>query len=232
MPYDQYCWDVFVSHNRKEKVWVRQVVDQWRELGLKVFFDEDSIGPGEDIVTSIEDAIASSRHVVLVISQASVESKWVAMEASIAVFQDPSANDRRLIPVLLDPLSPERIRLSIRRLRRVDLTINHRVRDEYHLLLKALRVSTKPLPDPPPLSAAEFKSATRVLTEADRPTSAGQLAIRDRASVTLVLNRDFDAFTTVEREYVLDVIASQLDLRDVRFVSSRPGSVILTLELS
>src|SRR4051812_25531646 len=43
----KHTWDVFVSHNKQQKPWVRQVVDQWRSLGLRVFFDEDSIEPGE-----------------------------------------------------------------------------------------------------------------------------------------------------------------------------------------
>jgi hypothetical protein len=42
----KYIFDIFVSHNSRQKAWVRQAVDQWRSLvpagrheGLTVFFD-------------------------------------------------------------------------------------------------------------------------------------------------------------------------------------------------
>jgi hypothetical protein len=40
-------WDVFASHDHKQKDWVRNIVKEWRDKELRVFFDEDSIGPGE-----------------------------------------------------------------------------------------------------------------------------------------------------------------------------------------
>jgi len=42
-------WDVFLSHNSRQKAFVEKVASQWRDLGLKVFFDKDSIHPGEDV---------------------------------------------------------------------------------------------------------------------------------------------------------------------------------------
>jgi hypothetical protein len=48
-------YDVFVSHNRKNKPWVRMFVALLRNEGLSVFFDEDSIPFGRDIVHAIEE---------------------------------------------------------------------------------------------------------------------------------------------------------------------------------
>src|SRR5262245_58607846 len=116
MQVKNYEFDVFVSHNRQQKQWVRKAVRQWRDLGLSVFFDEDNIDPGEDLVNGIERGLKSSKHVVLIISRASVASRWVAMEVASAIFADPDAESRRLIPLLLEPTPVETIRLSLTRL--------------------------------------------------------------------------------------------------------------------
>ena len=115
-------YDVFISHNRKQKSWVRKFCRALRRGDLRVFFDEDSIGPGESIVRAIEKAIQDSNHVVLVISPSSLTSKWVAMETALAVYGDPDASRRVLIPVILEPVETRSIPLSVRSLNHVDLT--------------------------------------------------------------------------------------------------------------
>lgn len=115
-------YDVFVSHNRREKPWVRQFVRHLRSAGLKVFFDEDSIAPGEDVVRALENAVESSRHVAIVLSSASVCSKWVALETAMTLYGDPDASGNILIPILIDPVELSTIRPAVRRLNLVDLT--------------------------------------------------------------------------------------------------------------
>src|SRR5262245_48499221 len=87
----RYLWDVFVSHNGKDKPSVCAMVEQWRSRNLRVFFDEDSIEPGEDVVAAIERGIGRSRHVVFVITPASVAGRWVAMETASTIISDPDA---------------------------------------------------------------------------------------------------------------------------------------------
>jgi hypothetical protein len=130
-------YDVFLSHNRKQKPWVREFAAILRNAGLKVFFDEDTIRPGDDIVRAIEQAIEESRHVVLVISPNSVGpsgSKWVAMESAMTVYSDPDANRNALVPVILEPTELSTIPLSIRRLNCINLT-NPSTRDKDFLRL-------------------------------------------------------------------------------------------------
>lgn len=117
----EYEWDVFVSHNRAQKPWVRQIVKQWRELGLRVFFDEDCITPGEHIVTGVERGLAGSRFVILVITPASVQSKWVAMEIINSVYADPDGRCGLLVPIVLEPIDFGQLRVSIRGLNMVRL---------------------------------------------------------------------------------------------------------------
>jgi hypothetical protein len=113
---------VFLSHNGRQKPWVRDLVQVLRKGGLTVFFDEDSIRPGEDIVRALESALETSRHVIFVIAPSSLESRWVSLETASAVYDDPDAAQRKLIPVMLERVARRRIPFSIRRLNCVDLS--------------------------------------------------------------------------------------------------------------
>jgi hypothetical protein len=155
VPSDVTKYDLFVSHNRRQKVWVREFVAFLRERGLRVFFDEDSIAPGEDTVEALERGVAASDSLVLVISRSSVFSKWVAFETTLKIYEDPDGTERRLIPVLVERVDRTLIRPAVRRLDTVDLT-DPQTRDrEFTHLMRHLGVknagaiSFPPWPDDP-----------------------------------------------------------------------------------
>jgi hypothetical protein len=110
-------FDFFISHNRAEKAWVRKLVGEFEQRGVKYFFDEQSISFGEDIVSAITTALHSAKHVILVLSRASVHSRWVELEWATTVNEDPDAQARRLIPILLEECE---IPIVIRRLKYLD----------------------------------------------------------------------------------------------------------------
>jgi hypothetical protein len=142
-------YDVFLSHNRREKPWVRQLAKLLIDQGRSIFFDEDSIAPGENIVAAIEKAVADSRYVLLVVSRASMESRWVAMEMQYAIHGDPDARGGRLIPLILDDLRADPLRLALRTINCVDLTEPATRDDQLRKVLRHLGVeswATIPLP--------------------------------------------------------------------------------------
>lgn len=153
MEQNEYKWNVFVSHNRRQKPWVRQFVKHLRALNLEVFFDEDSMEPGDPILDTIEDNLKKSRHIVFIISPASVASKWVEMETANALFQDLDMRKKRIKPTLLEPTANPDIRSTLQLLNRVDLTNPQIRKDEYHRLLRSLlpdsAASPSSFPDPP-----------------------------------------------------------------------------------
>jgi AAA-like domain/TIR domain len=163
MAKSKFLWDVFVSHSSAQKPLVRAIVQQWRQLGLRVFYDEDTIQPGEDVVTALDRACENSRHTVLFITPESIASKWVDQELKRAVYVDPAAMERRLIPVLLEPLEASEIPLSVRMLSRTDLTDPETRRQQYHHLLASLKITAHPLPDFPILETAAKAHAAPLL---------------------------------------------------------------------
>ncbi len=109
-----FAYDVFLSHNRVEKPWVKRFADFLRGLGLRVFFDGDSIPLGHNFVREIGRALPVSRRVVLIVSRASMQSGWVALETSIAILGDPAGTTGRLIPVLFEHVEPDQIPAEVR----------------------------------------------------------------------------------------------------------------------
>jgi WD40 repeat protein len=99
-PHFQY--DVFLSHNSQDKPRVRKLAERLRDAGLRVWFDEWVIWPGDDIYLAIERGLEAARVQVLCLSPAALGSEWVVLERSTVLFRDPTNAGRRFIPLLLE----------------------------------------------------------------------------------------------------------------------------------
>jgi hypothetical protein len=98
---DPFQFDVFLSHSKADKPRVRRLAERLRAAGLRVWFDEWIIQPGDDIYLAIERGLEASRALVLCLSPAALGSDWVGLERSTALFRDPANVGRRFIPLLL-----------------------------------------------------------------------------------------------------------------------------------
>ena len=148
----KYKYDVFISHNKAQKPLVRQIVNQWRSLGLKVFFDEDNIDPGEYVAAALSRGVEDSHYIVLMITPEAMAGQWIAMECCSAVQEDPDSENRRLIPVLLEPTPRNNIPIYIKCRNYLDFTDRQTRRDRYRYLLKFLGIEEDRLPgDLPPV---------------------------------------------------------------------------------
>lgn len=211
---------VFVSHNRREKAWVRRLVAQLRDLGLSVFFDEDSIQPGEVLVDAIERGIAEADHVILVLSRASLESRWVAREFAMTAVND----NRTVVPVMIEPLNVRDLRLSIQSLSILDLTDESTRDQRYRALLRSIGVTRPELPSAPALddtgvpaeaqtrqAAADGRARARNQRSRTMAVSARVLGIvLVAAAIVILVNiiRDQPPLKGSSIAYVMDVSAS------------------------
>lgn len=113
--------------------------------GLRVWFDEWLIHPGDDIFLKIEDGLQQSRTLVLVMSSNTFGSNWVRLERSTSLFRDPTNEKRRFIPLLIqDCIIPE----AIQRYKYIDWCDGSE--DQYYELVRACRPSQ---PQPKTLQA-------------------------------------------------------------------------------
>lgn len=107
----RFTYDVFLSHNSRDKLQVRKLAERLKEAGLRVWFDEWIIKPGDDIYLAIERGLEAARVQVLCLSPAALCSDWVTLERSTVLFRDPSNAGRRFIPLLLaDCTLPDTLR--------------------------------------------------------------------------------------------------------------------------
>jgi hypothetical protein len=94
-------YDVFVSYNRAQMKWVRRLVAELRNCGIRPFFDEEVGLVGTALTHAIADALLSSRCCIIVLTPESVKSQWVGYEIQRALHMDPDSMRRFLIPLLL-----------------------------------------------------------------------------------------------------------------------------------
>ncbi|MGV3662133.1 MAG: TIR domain-containing protein [Prosthecobacter sp.] len=100
-PTRNFSYDVFLSHNAKDKPRVRQLAERLKQAGLRVWFDEWNIKHGDIIALKVDDGLEQSRVLLLCISPNALASGWVALERSSAIHRDPANTGRRFIPLLL-----------------------------------------------------------------------------------------------------------------------------------
>jgi hypothetical protein len=87
---DNFQYDVFLSHNQADKPRVQRLTERLRAAGLRVWFDEWVIWPGDNIAREVEDGLEASRALVLCLSPAALGSGWVTLERSTVLFRNPA----------------------------------------------------------------------------------------------------------------------------------------------
>ena len=135
-----FAYDVFLSHSEKDKAIVRPLAERLRKDGLKVWFDEWEIRPGDSLPAKTEEGLEQARVLVLCLSANAFGSDWAQVEAGTFRFRDPLNKERRFIPLRLDDAP---IKGSLAQF----LCINWRAQDqeqEYAKLIEACRPGTRP----------------------------------------------------------------------------------------
>jgi hypothetical protein len=167
-----FRYDVFLSHNTGDKPQVRRLAERLKKAGLRVWFDEWVIRPGDDIYLAIERGLGAARVQVLCLSPAALGSDWVALERSTVLFRDPTNASRRFIPlVLADCELPD----TLRRYKSVDF--REEAEAAFEELLTACRVATEDVPQvslPKPAEATRPTWIERLLgsTHAEQPPAS------------------------------------------------------------
>ena len=101
----EFSNDVFLSHSAKDKAVVRPLAERLRKDGLKVWFDEWVLKPGDNIPAKIDEGLEKSRVLVLCMSANAFGSDWAQLEAGTFRFRDPLNQERRFLPLRLDERS-------------------------------------------------------------------------------------------------------------------------------
>lgn len=90
---------IFLSYSSAHKEQARQLVQSLRRNGLKVWFDEDNLAPGDRWMTNLEQAIEQASAMVVYVGRLGVH-KWVDREVRFGLERNTREPSFRLIPVL------------------------------------------------------------------------------------------------------------------------------------
>ena len=99
---DSFHYDLLLSHSAKDKAVVREVAERLRKDGVKVWFDEWVLKPGDHIQGKIEEGLERSRVLVLCMSANAFGSDWAQLESGTFRFRDPLNKERRFLPLRLN----------------------------------------------------------------------------------------------------------------------------------
>lgn len=93
---------IFLSHTHADKPFVRQLAQDLRALGIRVWLDEAEIKLGDSLIQKIRAGIDQMEYLGVVLSKNSVKSKWVQREVDIAMNQEIEGNDIKVLPLVID----------------------------------------------------------------------------------------------------------------------------------
>ena len=93
---------IFLSHNSKDKAFVRRLADDLRKNGHYAWVDEAEIKVGDSLIEKIEEGIENTQYLGVVISSNSIESKWVTREVEIALNQEINEKKVKVLPILIE----------------------------------------------------------------------------------------------------------------------------------
>ena len=96
---NSYPYDVFLSHNRAQKDWTRDLARKLRDEGFEVWFDEWCLLPAENWIKGLVRGVKESRKIVLVTSPEFLDAEWPMFETYIAILKDPVARQARILPL-------------------------------------------------------------------------------------------------------------------------------------
>jgi WD40 repeat protein len=97
-----FLYDVFLAYSSKDKAIVQNITERLHADGIRVWFDEWEINPGDHIASKTEEALAHSRILVLCMSANLLRADWATMELYTFPFRDRQNKDRRFIPLRFD----------------------------------------------------------------------------------------------------------------------------------
>jgi hypothetical protein len=99
---------VFLSYCRLDQDAVRQVKDALEAKGLRVFFDEDSIEPGDDVKHVIRGNLQNSLLFIPFISRNTEASErrffWYEWDVAVEIARHEAPRSKFIVPVALDPV--------------------------------------------------------------------------------------------------------------------------------
>src|SRR5215472_4783081 len=96
---EDFNWDVFLSYRHPDKDAVGQLANQLGQMGLRVWWDECEIAPGEDFQQKLWDGLTRSWTTAVFIGPKTIDG-WQQEEVRASIGKQVR-DGKRVIPVFL-----------------------------------------------------------------------------------------------------------------------------------
>lgn len=97
-------YDVFISYAAADRHWAGELADALTDEGVRVWWVDQEIRPGERWAEAVEEALRESRVIVFLLTPESLNSPWASFEVGAAL----GAN-KKIIPILRENLKRSRL---------------------------------------------------------------------------------------------------------------------------
>lgn len=92
---------IFLSHNHKDKAFVRKFATDLDVHGIKYWLDEAEIKIGDSLIEKIREGIDSVDYFAAILSPNSVDAPWVVNELDVAMNYQINGKPIKVLPILL-----------------------------------------------------------------------------------------------------------------------------------
>ncbi len=132
-----YEYDLFLSYAREDSAFAEKTARHLQDVGARVWFDQWELKPGDHPRVRLNEGLARSRKLVAVWSNAYFADYkvWTVAETFSRQHPDLLANDRALIPLLLENC---KIPPTLRNIISIDFRVEDDFNFRFHQLLQAL----------------------------------------------------------------------------------------------
>ncbi len=96
---------VFLSHNHKDKYFVRKLARDIDSHGIKVWIDEAEMKVGDSLIQKIREGIDSVDYFAVILSENSVRAPWVVNELDVAMNYQIQGKIK-ILPIVLSMVEP------------------------------------------------------------------------------------------------------------------------------
>ena len=91
---------IFLSHNHKDRPFVRKLSINLKKHGIESWLDEAEIGVGDSLIEKIQQAIKNVEYFAVILSPNSVNSSWVRKELEVAMSMEIERKRVFVLPIL------------------------------------------------------------------------------------------------------------------------------------
>ncbi len=94
--------DIFVSYSSNDKVKVSRLVAELKAEGASIWYDEEQIMPGDDLIKRMADGIDQSQYYIICLSPSfdkKPPTSWVKKEFRMAMIKEQKEGKQIIIPV-------------------------------------------------------------------------------------------------------------------------------------